>query len=117
MELQNIKIDPRGIIYKYKVESKKFLLIQTESGSLRAGEIHNVTQYTFLVEGKIELITKENNKNVQRIYEGNTKIEIPKGIPHYFRFLEDSIMIENEDENMTTEYYPEYRKIVEESLK
>lgn len=116
MELTDIKMDNRGAIYKYKMDSKKFLLVHTEKGALRAGETHNVAQYTFVAEGRVEVIVKQNNKDVSHIFEGGQKMEIPAGTPHYFRFLEDSIMIEVEDENMTTKYYPEYRKLVEVSM-
>ena len=111
------KEDIRGTIVKFKLGLDKFLVIYSKKGALRAGEIHNVIQYTFLLKGKIEVITKkQKNVDVHNIYEGSQSIAIPKGIPHYFKFLEDSIMIEIEEENMTTEYYPEYRKLVEKSL-
>mgnify|MGYP001595562773 CR=1 FL=1 len=116
MEFTDIKVDTRGTILKYKIGSKKFLLVITEKGALRAGEIHNIDQYTLLLQGIIMVILKQKNKDMQYVFKGRKKIKIPKGTPHYFRFLEDSIMIENNDENMTTEYYPEYRKLVEKSL-
>ena len=114
--ITDVKRDIRGTILKFKVGPCKFLFIYTEKGALRAGEIHNVIQYTFLLQGKIDVIIKQKNKDVHHIFKGHKKIEIPKGVPHYFKFLEDSIMIESEDENMTTEYYPEYRKLVEKSM-
>jgi hypothetical protein len=116
MELTDFKYDSRGDILKFKIGTKRFLVIFTKKGFLRAGEIHNVAQYTFLVSGKIEVITKEKNENVKRVYEAIQEIKIAKNTPHYFRFLENSILIESEEKNLITTYYPEYRKIVEESL-
>ena len=117
MELTDIKVDSRGVIYKYKIGSTKFLLVFTEKGALRAGETHNVMQHTFVAEGKVEVIVKENNMNVSYIIDGGMAIQIPRGVPHLFRFLEESITVESENEHMTTEYYPEYRKVVEKYLK
>ena len=120
MELIDIKTDNRGTIFKFKIGQNKFLIVITKGGAMRAGEIHNVNQYTFLLAGAVEVITKQENKDVHELYfsqfKENKKIEIPKGTPHYFKFLEGSLMIENDDENMTTEYYPEYRKLVEKSM-
>ena len=116
MDLDTI-VDRRGTILKFKIDSNKLLVIITKKGALRAGETHNIAQQTFLLKGKVEVITKkQKNVDVHNIYEGNKNIEIPKGAPHYFKFLEDSIMIEIEEEGMTTEYYPEYRKLVEKSM-
>ena len=116
MDIDTI-VDSRGTILKFRIDSSKFLVIITKKGALRAGETHNIAQQTFLLKGKIEVITKkQKNVDVHNVYEGSQSIAIPKGVPHYFKFLEDSIMIEIEEENMTTEYYSEYRKLVEKSM-
>ena len=116
MELTDIKKDSRGTILKFEMDQNKFLVIFTKKGALRAGETHNIIQYAFLIEGRVEVITKKGNKDIHQICKWFQKIEIPKGIPHYFKFLENSIIIENEDKDMTTKYYPEYRKLVEKSM-
>ena len=119
MELTDIKNDIRGTILKFKLGDQKFLVIFTNRGTLRAGELHNIEQHSFLIKGKMEVIMKVNNEDIRVdcvAHNHNAHLVIPKEVPHYFRFLEDSIMIENDDENMTTAYYPEYRKLVEKSL-
>ena len=118
MKLTDVKEDSRGTILKFKIGSNKFLVIFTKKGALRAGETHNIDQSTFLIKGKVEVIQKVENIDLPYTYHdyNHSTLIIPKGVPHYFRFLEDSIMIEIEEEGMTTEYYPEYRKLVEKSM-
>jgi len=126
MELLDTKTDNRGSLLKFKLGKKKFLIVLTKKGFLRGGETHNMPQRTILAEGKIEVVTKllianskgiYQNVDITNTYKGVQEFFIPPNTPHYFRFLEDSVIMEYEDENMTREYYPEYRKIVEESMK
>lgn len=117
MEFVEKKEDKRGEISKYLVDGKNILHIYTKEGFLRAGEVHNVKQCSFLVYGEVDVITKIDNNNYATKYTSMQFITIPQNVPHYFKFLKNSIMIEVQDENMTTEYYPEYRKLVEESMK
>lgn len=117
MEMLDVKTDNRGSLLKFKLDNKNLLIVLTKKGFLRGGELHNMPQHTILIEGKIVVVTKWQNRDVTKLYKGLQEFVIPKNIPHYFKFLKDSVIMEYEDENMTREYYPEYRKIVEESMK
>src|SRR4030042_1253391 len=111
------KEDNRGEILKYLIDGKTILLIYTKKGFLRAGEVHNVVQHALLLHGEVDVITKIDNKDYVTKYMDMQFIMIPQNVPHYFKFLKNSVMMETQDENMTTTYYPEYRKLVEESMK
>lgn len=56
-------------------------------------------------------------RNLARnICVGHGEFEIPAGVPHLMKFLADTVMLEWWDGPFSAEYYPPYRRLVEESL-
>ncbi|MBT5468067.1 cupin domain-containing protein [Candidatus Peregrinibacteria bacterium] len=74
-------------------------MITFTEGAVRANHWHKLSdQYDYIVEGKVELATKEANnpdaKVETHILNAGDLAHIPKGIIHAYRALEPSSMID-----------------------
>ena len=74
-------------------------MITFTEGAVRANHWHKLSdQYDYIVEGKVELATKEANnpdaKVATHILNAGDLEHIPKGIIHAYRALEPSSMID-----------------------
>ena len=97
MKLTKIHSDSRGEINILEGLSKypEVTIFKTKKDHARGGCIHNVSdEYNVVIEGIIEYIFDfGSHKEVKKLFPGDT-IFIPKGTPHYFISLMDSIVLE-----------------------
>ncbi|MHA1342890.1 MAG: cupin domain-containing protein [Promethearchaeota archaeon] len=114
MKLTEIHSDKRGKIcllegdLQYHQEVTVFI---TKAGFLRGGCIHNLNdEFSCIIEG--EVLYRLKNKII-KCKKGDS-ILIPKGTPHYFQSVTDSIVLEwGATPEEKKGKYPEFRKIVE----
>ena len=109
--------DWRGTIRRMEVDGIKFNVLTTKKGALRSGDLHPNTQFNIILAGAFELTLRQNDKDVVVRKEPGELIIIPPKTPHLYRCLEDSVMLEWWDGQFSMEYYPPYRKFVEEQFK
>jgi len=108
-----MKPDDRGFIQKFEIGGAKFNVLFTKAGSLRAGDKHPVWQNDMVLSGSVVVETPEYKVEIN----SGGKISIRPDLPHLFRFLEDTVLIEWWEGEFEMEYYEPYRKQVEESLR
>ena len=109
--------DGRGFIQRVKKSGQAVNLLFTKKGFMRSGDLHQTIQYDFIFNGKVELwLRQEDGTDVKQIYEANSFIEIPAGIPHLFNFLEDTFMAEWWSGPFEAWYFRPYREIIEKGL-
>lgn len=94
MKLEKIHEDERGEIY-ILTECFSFLeeatIFVTKNGYARGGCIHRINnEYCTVIEG--EALYRVDD-TIQQVLEGRT-ITIPKGSPHYFVSVGDSVILE-----------------------
>ena len=106
--------DSRGEIRRYSVNGVKFNVLYTKAGTLRSGDYHPVAQYDLILDGEFEITLKQNNKDVVVKKGPNELIAIPPNVPHLFKSLTDTVMIEWWDGPFEAQYYKPYRKLVED---
>ena len=106
--------DRRGNILITSHGGVDYLLIHTNKGYLRGGEIHRGTQYNLLISGKIRWTTPEN----EIIYTTPTLFTTPGDTPHMMESLTDSLILEWREypiENPPN-YYDPYRSLIKRSM-
>lgn len=108
--------DFRGEIRRYELHGIKFNVLFTKKGTLRSGDYHPVTQYDLILKGKFEITLRQNDKDVVMQKDTNKLIVIPPNVPHLFKSLTDTVMIEWWDGPFEINYYPPYRKLIEEQF-
>ena len=107
-------------------DNKEIAILRTNKGFVRGGCVHNLNdEIVLVVKGKVQyhIITKWKKKNPNTLIDGEDhvqilvggdKILVPKGKPHYYISLTDSIVIEF---GATTpekqKKHPEIREMVE----
>lgn len=104
--------DQRGEIHINKIKGIEFNVIFTKAGAYRAGDYHSAEQYSVILKGRIELTLRRNNKDIIKKYGPNKLIVIPPNIPHLYKFLIDTVMIEWLVGLYKPRYYEPYRKII-----
>lgn len=104
--------DSRGYIAVLKASGAQFNVLFTRKGALRGGDVHPNEQLNYILKGVMRIVTPRKARNLTA---GDSNF-IPKGVPHYFKALEDCVMIEWWDGPFSCTYYPPYRKMVEASL-
>lgn len=108
--------DRRGEIYITKIKEIEFNLIFTKAGINRAGDYHSAEQYSVILKGGVEITLRQNNEDVIKKYGPNELIVIPPNIPHLYKFLVDTVIIEWLAGPYKTQYYEPYRKIIKKQL-
>lgn len=121
MKKQNDLLSPvyedfRGKIRRYEVEGVKFNVLFTKEGMYRSGDYHPVVQYDLILSGDFEITFRENNKDVVFKKGANEFLRIPPDIPHLFKSLTDTVMIEWWDGPFEAQYYEPYRKFIKEQF-
>lgn len=94
MEVEKVNEDQRGEIWKIVTPQKEVFLAFTKKGKARGGDIHRGEQYTFILEGKMRILSKFPDKEKEEIIEEGNLAVIPPEIPHVFVALEDSVFLE-----------------------
>jgi len=109
--------DSRGRIMKYDINGSRFNVLFTKKGALRSGDFHPAAQFDLVLSGTIEIIQRLGKKSVSRKIKANEMIAIPKDVPHLFKSVTDSVVVEWWDGPFKAQYYKPYRDIVDKQLK
>ena len=86
--------DERGVIQDLLGPVDAVTKIYTVRGAIRGNHIHELTtQWTYVVSGRLQIVTVENGQRVTREYApGNLATELP-GIPHVWKALADTTVL------------------------
>lgn len=114
---QPVFSDARGTINRITLDGVKVNLLSTKKGFMRSGDLHRNVQFDFIFSGKIELWQRKDGKDVKTVHGPNSFISIPAGVPHLFKFLEDTVMAEWWDGPFEAWYYKPYRDIIDKDTK
>ena len=94
----SIYYDDRGEIHNVKLNNQhRINILYTNSGYLRSGDIRYIqTQCDFIFSGSVKVWTLSNidGSTKTTIYGKHEFIKIPRGVPHVFEFIEDTVMAE-----------------------
>jgi hypothetical protein len=66
-----------------------------------------------LFQGRVQVTTREEGRDVDRMYSSGDLIVIPSHVPHIFTFLEETVMAEWWDGTFDAQYYRPYRQRVD----
>ena len=116
MELNKIHEDKRGYIYLVKdllEDGKEFTFLEVKKGAARGGCLHSQDEYFVVVKGKINYVFGDK----EEIVSCGESRKIPKGVPHAFIGIEDSIVSEwgiTSEEKGMDKKDPEMRKKIDE---
>lgn len=108
--------DKRGESHVNKIGGVEVNVIYSKAGKYRAGDFHAVEQYTLVLKGKLEITTRQKNKDVIKKYGRNDFIVITRNIPHLYKSLTDSVIVQWLAGPYKTSYYEPYRKIINQQL-
>lgn len=111
--------DVRGFIKRHDDVGVHYATVYTRKGSYRGGEIHPCDQSHFILKGSFEItiINKETKKEETFVLSEGEHHLMPKGTPHLFHALEDTLMIDTYHGNFNpTTYYEPFRKLVREQF-
>src|SRR3989344_2383346 len=109
--------DHRGEIQRHSLGGVKFNALSTKAGVLRSGDYHPNTQYDIILSGEMEITLRQDDKDVIIRKGPNDFIFIPPNVPHLFRALTDTVMIEWWDGEFECKYYKPYRDLIDEQAK
>jgi len=108
MRVEKIHEDNRGEIFKFDIGEQEYLIIVTNKGCKRGGEVHDRNQYIVVLRGEIEVM----------LYDVDSKTE---SMSHYMTSLTDSVFLEWKGEKWNSKSAVKmaklYRKIVEKTKK
>lgn len=113
---ESVYKDFRGEIKRYEVHGVKFNVIYTKKSGLRSGDFHPVKQYDLILEGEFEITLRKENEDVVLKKGVNDLVVIPPNVPHLFKSLTDTVMIEWWDGEFEAQYYKPYRKLIKEQF-
>lgn len=80
---------------------------------MRSGYLHNHPTYSFIVRGKVELWTLEQEGTSKKVYKAHEFITVNPYVPHILHFLEDSTILEFWEGKFQCWYYHPYRRLVQ----
>ena len=113
--------DDRGEIHNIRIHenNQRINILYTKAGYLRSGDIHPNEQCDFIFSGKVNLWTlSKDGSTIVTTYCKHEFIKIPRGVPHVFDFLEDTVMAEWwEPQGFQPWFYRPYREIVDASFR
>lgn len=111
----SVYCDDRGEIHNVKVNNKHRLnILYTKAGYMRSGDLHTNKQCDFIFSGKVRIWTlAKDGSTAMTTFGDHEYVEIPRGVPHVFEFLEDTVMAEWwEPQGFQAWFYAPYRDIV-----
>ena len=104
--------DKRGEIHINKVGGREINVIFTKAGMYRAGDYHATEQYSLVIKGRLEITLRRGKRDVIKRYGKNDFITISRNVPHLYKSLTDSVIIQWLAGSYKTRYYEPYRKII-----
>lgn len=113
---KQIHEDNRGKVYLLEYKGKEFLLLETNAGSARGGDVHKSTQYDIVLSGEIfwiKRMKKCGKKSFEILSEGDMT-STKAGVSHFMVSFSDSLVLEwlDEAEGPKKTYDTEFREIV-----
>ena len=108
--------DSRGEIRRFNINGVKFNALFTKKGAFRSGDYHRSAQYDLILKGRFEIKMRRGNRDVVIRRGSNSLVKIPPRVPHLFKALSNSVMIEWWDGPFEARYYKPYRKFVDKSI-
>lgn len=114
----SIYTDDRGEIHNIKANDKRINILYTRKGYLRSGDLHPNEQCDFIFSGKVKIWTLQSDGRTKiTTYGAHDFICIPRGVPHVFEFVEDTVLAEWwEPPGFQAWFYKPYRDIVNETM-
>lgn len=114
----SIYTDERGEIHNIKANDKRINILYTKKGYLRSGDLHPNEQCDFIFSGKVKIWTLQSDGSTKITdYCAHDFISIPRGVPHVFEFVEDTVMAEWwEPPGFQAWFYKPYRDIVNKKI-
>ncbi|MEK7584503.1 MAG: hypothetical protein AAB490_04610 [Patescibacteria group bacterium] len=109
--------DYRGEMHFYELGDLKFHITFSKTGMLRAGDYHPDWQRDLILSGRMEVTTREGDNDVVKVYGPNKLIQIPPDVPHLYRSLTDTTMLEWREGDYKVKYYPPYRDLIDKQAK
>ena len=99
-------------------ETYRVNVLYTQAGHLRSGDLHPNVQCDFIFSGKVKVWTLGTDGYTDiRTLEKHSLIKIPRGVPHVFEFVEDTVMAEWwEPQGFQAWFYKPYRDIVNKCM-
>ena len=89
-------------------------ILYTKAGHLRSGDVHDSAQCDFVFSGRVRVWTLAvDGSTTVTTYGTHEYVEVPRGVPHVFEFVEDTVMAEWwEPGGFRCWFYGPYREIV-----
>jgi quercetin dioxygenase-like cupin family protein len=83
---------------------------------MRSGDFHPIPQYDIILSGVFELTLHQDGKDIVMQKHQMELIVIPPNVPHLFRALTDTVMIEWWPGPFEAEYYEPYRNLIDKQV-
>jgi quercetin dioxygenase-like cupin family protein len=112
-----VSSDVRGEIRRFDLHGAKFSVLYTKADALRSGDYHSTAQLDLMLKGDMEVWEQRGATVVKKVYHANELIVIPPNIPHLFKSLTDSVMIELWVGEFDVKYYRPFRDLVDAQFK
>ena len=120
MKLEKFHEDERGTIWKLILDNNTvYNIIETKAGYMRSGDIHPNNQHDLVLKGEVAIMErlpmKYTNDHIDKTYllKDRDYMIIDKGVPHTFKSITDSIVMEWWDGPFSCEYHKELREFIE----
>ncbi|KAL7550840.1 hypothetical protein ACHAWF_014039 [Thalassiosira exigua] len=124
----SVYYDDRGEIHNVKVGSsgrrgdddsvRRINILYTRAGCMRSGDMHPNEQCDFVFSGKVSVWTLAGDGSTTvTTYRKHDFVKIPRGTPHVFEFVEDTVLAEWwEPQGFQCWFYKPYRDIVNQCM-
>ncbi len=112
-----LHVDARGEIHRFDIKGVKFNGLFTKAGALRSGDMHPHTQFNIVLSGELEITLRQGKKDIVVRKKPGKLIIIPPNVPHLYRSITDSIILEWWDGPFEVAYFEPYRRLVEKQFK
>ena len=95
LKIRRVHKDKRGEIYILPIANQDLVFLITNKGYARGGCVHDINDEELLVlKGEIKYVIKGIQRDVVQICSEGMSVTAPKGVPHYFISLTDSVIME-----------------------
>jgi mannose-6-phosphate isomerase-like protein (cupin superfamily) len=110
VSIEKVGEDKRGALWAVMENGvERAALIYTRAGFLRAGHSHDKSEFHILISGEVEektTVGRSHLKNPGDMHEN------PPNVPHLFKAIKDSLVLELKPANRKTVEYERWRKLV-----
>jgi hypothetical protein len=106
--------DERGCLYVLTYNGNEVLVVTTNTGFSRGGDLHDDTQYNIILDGEVEWRWLLNGKEVKKVFKKNCIIETAPNVPHMMVANTQTVMIEFHSKGCPRRRCDLYRPIVDD---